>query len=210
MTERIASDLGFILIALIVSALLGFLIGHFLRKNKTENCPDCSETLNEKEQFKSKLNKAENDKQLLQAELQHAKSIIAGLNQKLANFPATETIEYQQNSTNSNPVNEVKILFDPDMAKNTFGKKIDENDLKLIEGIGPKIESILKKNGITTWEALSKTMPDTIMDFLLHDGGENYRIHDPSTWPEQARLASQNKFVELKTLQENLKGGKIV
>jgi hypothetical protein len=33
-------------------------------------------------------------------------------------------------------------------------------------------------------------------------------MHDPTTWPEQAKMAADGNWDELKTLQDNLKGGK--
>jgi hypothetical protein len=38
--------------------------------------------------------------------------------------------------------------------------------------------------------------------------GERYRIHNPKTWPQQAALASDGKWDELKALQYDLCGGR--
>jgi predicted flap endonuclease-1-like 5' DNA nuclease len=35
-------------------------------------------------------------------------------------------------------------------------KKPKLNDLKIIEGVGPKIEQLLKEGGINTWEELGE------------------------------------------------------
>jgi len=43
---------------------------------------------------------------------------------------------------------------------------------------------------------------------VLEAAGSRYRMHDPTTWPEQANLAAEGKMEELKTLQDSLKGGK--
>jgi predicted flap endonuclease-1-like 5' DNA nuclease len=95
--------------------------------------------------------------------------------------------------------------FDPEAAKIVFEKNIKENDLKLIEGIGPKIEEILKEKGIDTWKKLADAKPKIISEYLLEIGGERYRIHKPDSWPEQAKLALENKWKELKRLQDTLK-----
>ncbi|MEO6191100.1 MAG: 30S ribosomal protein S1 [Saprospiraceae bacterium] len=86
-------------------------------------------------------------------------------------------------------------------------KSSEGDDLKLIEGIGPKIAELLIADGITTFKQLSKTSVDAIKA-CLDKAGPRYRIHDPSTWPEQAGLASEGRMDELKVLQEHLKGGK--
>ena len=67
--------------------------------------------------------------------------------------------------------------------------KIVQDDLKIVLGIGPKISKLLINRGITTWKALSEISPAVISEYLLQDGGERYRIHNPDSWPHQALLA---------------------
>lgn len=83
------------------------------------------------------------------------------------------------------------------------------DDLKIIEGIGPKIEGLLKDAGIHTWEELADTEPDQLRE-ILNAAGESYRIHDPSTWPAQARLAVNESWELLREYQDQLKGGREV
>jgi predicted flap endonuclease-1-like 5' DNA nuclease len=98
--------------------------------------------------------------------------------------------------------------FDADAAKKAFGKKINENDLTIIEGIGEKISSLLKNRGINTWQKLSEASPESIKEIMRTDGGSSYEMHDPGTWPNQARLAAEGQWEELKKLQDHLVGGK--
>ena len=90
---------------------------------------------------------------------------------------------------------------------NFAGKKIKKDDMKVIEGIGPKIAELLADVGIDTWEKLSMTSPYRLRE-ILEGGGPQYNIHDPETWPKQAGLAADGKWDELKTLQDELSGGK--
>ncbi len=83
-----------------------------------------------------------------------------------------------------------------------------EDDLKLIEGIGPKVSQILKEHGIKTFKDLSKKDPEDIKKLLESKGIRG--IVDPTTWPEQAKLAAEGKWEELKKLQTELKGGRRV
>jgi predicted flap endonuclease-1-like 5' DNA nuclease len=99
------------------------------------------------------------------------------------------------------------LLFDSALAATVYGKKIKENDLKIVEGIGPKIEALYNQAGITTWYQLSETSTEKSQS-ILDAGGENYAIHNPSTWAKQALLAYEGKWQELKDLQEGLLGGK--
>jgi len=82
------------------------------------------------------------------------------------------------------------------------------DDLKKIEGIGPKIASILIESGIDTFEKLAQADPQKISALLIEKGGKRYAMHDPSTWPKQAALAAAGKWDELSELQDKLKGGR--
>lgn len=83
----------------------------------------------------------------------------------------------------------------------------ENNDLKIVEGIGPKIEGLLNAAGINTWEELAEADADQLRD-ILHAAGESFRIHDPTTWPAQARLAANGSWELLREYQEQLKGGR--
>lgn len=64
------------------------------------------------------------------------------------------------------------------------------NDLTLIDGIGPKTEKILNKNGIFTYSQLAETPLQKLRD-ILTDAGSVYLRHDPGSWAEQAREADK-------------------
>ena len=81
------------------------------------------------------------------------------------------------------------------------------DDFKKIEGIGPKIAGLLNEEGIITFADLSKAKQATLKK-VLADAGSRYKMHDPTTWPTQAKLAAAGKTEELKKLQEKLKGGR--
>ena len=85
--------------------------------------------------------------------------------------------------------------------------KINKAKLTVIEGIGPKIESLLKNAGITNLDKLAAATPSVLKDVLV-SAGTRFQMHDPSTWAAQAKLAAADKMEELKVLQEELKGGK--
>lgn len=86
-------------------------------------------------------------------------------------------------------------------------KKVD--DLKLIEGVGPKAAEALVEAGITTFSKLAKTSADAVKAIL--EASESQLSHlDPTTWAQQAQLAADGKMDELKKLQDELNGGKAV
>ena len=80
------------------------------------------------------------------------------------------------------------------------------DDLKLIEGIGPKIAGLLNEAGISTFAQLAAASVDDLR-LLLEKAGLQH-IADPATWPEQAALAARGDLQALQTLQDSLKGGR--
>lgn len=99
------------------------------------------------------------------------------------------------------------IPFDAAAAKAAFGKRIKQDDLKIVEGIGPKIEGLFHNFDIKTWKALSEASVDKCQE-VLNSGGERYRIHDPASWPMQAKMAYEGKWKELVKWQDEHKAGK--
>ena len=77
------------------------------------------------------------------------------------------------------------------------------DDLKKIEGIGPKIAETLIEAGIATYADLAKAKPEQISEIIAEVRGS----HVPDTWPKQAKLAADGKWDELKELQDKLDGG---
>ena len=88
-----------------------------------------------------------------------------------------------------------------------IGKTIKENDLKLVEGIGPKIEGLFHNFGIKTWKELAETSADKCQE-VLDSGGKRYRIHDPASWPMQAKMAHEGHWEQLFEWQEKHRAGK--
>ena len=74
--------------------------------------------------------------------------------------------------------------------------KLDSTNLQIIEGIGPKLELLLKDNDITDWNTLaSKTVPE--LKKILKSQGPRYAIINPTIWPLQASIASKGDWYEL-------------
>lgn len=89
------------------------------------------------------------------------------------------------------------------------GSATGSDDLRKIEGIGPKIAGLLNADGIGTFDSLAAAEV-TRLQRVLDDAGNRYRLADPSTWPEQAALAAAGDWDGLEKLQEALKGGRRV
>ncbi len=166
MAERFSSDLLFIVIVLIIAAILGFLIGYYLRKRK-----DAAE-----DKSKDALKSDESENILT------------------ASADTHEIIE--------------KVNYETAVAEEIMEAEIGLNDLQIIEGIGPKIEKLLRRSSIDTWKKLADGDAEVISEMLVAEGGDRYKMHDPTTWSKQAIMAHEGKWKELKDLQDELLGGR--
>lgn len=93
------------------------------------------------------------------------------------------------------------------LQKLGYIKEYEKDDLKIIEGIGPKIAGLLKDSGISSWSQLSQTNTEDLIE-ILKGAGKSYRLADPTSWPRQAELAAIGDFAALEKLQSQLKGGR--
>lgn len=97
-------------------------------------------------------------------------------------------------------------VLDIAAAKAAGFKPKGADDLTVVEGIGPKINELFKNAGVVTFAQLAKqTVPQ--MQKVLDDAGSRYKLANPGTWAQQAALAAENKWSELKALQDKLSGG---
>jgi predicted flap endonuclease-1-like 5' DNA nuclease len=102
---------------------------------------------------------------------------------------------------------ETPSKFEKISAKKLGFSSSNPNDLKVVEGIGPKIESLLKTDGINNWSDLAAAEVSRIQG-ILDEAGSRYKLAVPRTWSQQASLAAEGKWAELKALQDELQAGK--
>ncbi|PKA97967.1 LSU ribosomal protein L21P [Flavobacteriaceae bacterium MAR_2009_75] len=100
---------------------------------------------------------------------------------------------------------EVSVASKPKAEKAAPKKSTKADDLKKIEGIGPKIAETLVAAGVSTFDELAKTDSDKISEIIADVRGN----HVTDTWPAQAKLAAEGKWDELKKWQDELDGGKV-
>ena len=82
----------------------------------------------------------------------------------------------------------------------------DPDDLKKIEGIGPKIAAILADNDITTFSQLAGTTVEDLDRIVRQEAG--ITVANPTSWPEQAKLAADGDWDALEELQDKLIAGR--
>jgi len=81
------------------------------------------------------------------------------------------------------------------------------DDLTKVEGIGKKIAELLVAENIVSFKDLSKVSAKKLKG-ILEAAGSKFKVHDPTSWPKQAKLAAAGKWAELDELQKELTGGK--
>jgi len=105
------------------------------------------------------------------------------------------------------PVVEAVVAIAPEPVAEAVPETAD--DLKRVEGIGPKLEEILNSHDILTFSQLAATKTEDLQA-ILDKAGEAYRIHNPGTWPQQAQLLAEGRIEEFEKLTDELKGGRRV
>lgn len=85
-------------------------------------------------------------------------------------------------------------------------KSVKADDLKKIEGIGPKASEALVAAGVDTFAKLAKKSAEEIKT-ILAEASSTLAHLDPQTWAAQAQLAADGKWDELKKWQDELNGG---
>jgi predicted flap endonuclease-1-like 5' DNA nuclease len=88
-----------------------------------------------------------------------------------------------------------------------YRRRTNPDDLKRIEGIGPKIEELLNDEGIYKYEQLATTKLETLRA-ILDKAGARFRMHDPQSWASQADLANKGEWTKLKEYQDYLISGR--
>ena len=80
-------------------------------------------------------------------------------------------------------------------------------DFTVIEGVGPKICSLLEEAGYNDFQSLSKAKIGDLRQILM-DAGSRYKMHDPKHWSKQAKFAANDQWSKLNAFQAELKNKK--
>lgn len=103
------------------------------------------------------------------------------------------------------PATRATLVPEAAPEKKPAKKAPKDDDIEIVEGIGPKIAGLLRESGISTFAELAAADVSTLTEILQK---ANLRLADPTTWPEQAQLAADGKWDELKALQDSLNAGR--
>ena len=93
---------------------------------------------------------------------------------------------------------------DVSTATEVLSRRIELDDLTVVEGIGPKIAGLLSEADVDSWAALADADVGRLRE-ILAAAGPRYRVHDPSNWPAQAALLSRGQWREFRDLTVELR-----
>ncbi len=94
---------------------------------------------------------------------------------------------------------------DEEIAANKARLRTMQDDFTHLDGIGPKVATVLRLSGIKTFKKLASTDTDRLLEILEKENPSLLRLTDPSTWAEQAKMASLEEWEALKALQDILR-----
>jgi predicted flap endonuclease-1-like 5' DNA nuclease len=80
-------------------------------------------------------------------------------------------------------------------------------DLKFIQGLGAKIESLLNAQGVKSFSDLAKASQTSVKG-VLEQAGPRFKNQDPKPLIDQAKLVKDEKWTDLEKLQAELMKGK--
>jgi predicted flap endonuclease-1-like 5' DNA nuclease len=206
------------LLMLLVAAILGYIIGYRSRRSEIEaleaeyngidsdldNCLKSKRTMsNDLSAHVAAVNSFVSPAPVVAAPVVAAPVVAAPVVEVVV--PVIETISTSLADVTSAIVAPVVEVVAPIIA--AIVPPIKPDDLKVVEGIGPKIEQLLHEAGILTFAQLADSAPDYIKT-ILDAAGPRFQMHVPTTWPRQSALARDGKWDELKTLQDELNKGR--
>lgn len=120
-----------------------------------------------------------------------------------ASEPASEPSAVAADERVAEPIPEpaTEPALDLDEGAAVLGRTLNESDLTVVDGIGPKIAELCLGIGVTNWQALAHTEVVALQS-MLDAAGSRYRVHDPSSWPKQAALLAAGDWQGFKRLTE--------
>ncbi len=209
MPYTLMKGLGWVLGALLLGIVIGWLLRSVAAKRQVSRARAHHVETAELERLRGRVANLEPvvaDRDRLKAELDQsragAKSDRSDVEPVIHDLPNTDPV------SNPEPPGPPSPPATPDLVAGSalLGKKITLDDLKVIEGVGPKIETLCHGIGIRTWFDMSTTEV-SLLRTMLADAGSRFRTHNPQTWPQQAALLAAGQWEAFKSLTDQLDSG---
>jgi predicted flap endonuclease-1-like 5' DNA nuclease len=193
-----------ILIAFVVGAIVGVLVAWYPSHLQRRACEA------EARDLRASLNSTKQRLQAQQTDLEHHSGQVLARDETIRDLNAQlewrkVTID-QLKAVVEEKEGEVQAL--KSRLEVATAPETEPDNLKRIEGIGPRISQLLQEAGILTFAQLAATEIDHLRQIVASAGLS--ALADPSTWPQQASLAAQENWTALQALQDELAGGRRV
>jgi predicted flap endonuclease-1-like 5' DNA nuclease len=219
-----------VFIALILGFIIGFVVAWFIYRNKTQQLTQEAASLQARlNECKAASAEASKRAEVAEESAQEARAIAKASSARAsaaalavpaadkapakaaAKAPAAKKAPAKKAPAKKAPAAKAArvaaVPVDTAAAASVLGRKIKADDLTVVEGIGPKIADLLKADGIATWAALEAADVARLQG-VLDAAGPRYRVHKPTTWPQQAGLLAAGKWEAFKKLTDELTGGR--
>lgn len=200
-------DSNLILFWLILAFLLGLLTGWFIWGRKIKQLNDALAALNsELNEWKKRYADLELRYETSEKSLKNANDEIESLTLKVRKYSEENGQLYADLQECRDASKNLNMAAGAGIAANMVVPE-KRDDLKIVEGIGPKIEQLMFDGGIYTWKQLGEASLEQVQK-ILDDAGPRYKIHNPKTWGEQAMMAHNGEWDKLKEFQDFLIAGR--
>lgn len=120
-----------------------------------------------------------------------------------------KTCEHCNNTSPHHVVKSVPQAFVAPVSHGAVKQAQKKDDLKVIEGIGPKVEELLNANGVQSFAELETLSYVKLSQILRQENGKfQMLLASANTWAKQAGLAKSGNMDALKQYQDTLNAGR--
>ena len=198
-----------------LAAMIGLVVGWVLRsaaasrqvaRGRKQVQKELALEIDDLRERATTLGRAAEERDRLQAELESLKELQLALEGSPSGEVSTDSnnaVSEGDEGTDKANATAAPSLPDVALGSSVLGRRIVQDDLKAIVGIGPAIERLCHGVGIRTWWDLARAENDTLTS-MLADAGPRFGRHDPSTWSEQAKRFAEGCWDEARAFEATI------
>lgn len=198
-----------------LAAMIGLVVGWVLRsaaagrqvaRGRKQVQKELASEIDDLRERATTLGRAAEERDRLQAELELLKEqhvALEGSPSGAASTGSDDAVSEGDEGPEEASATAMPSLPDVALGSSVLGRRIVQDDLKAIVGIGPAIERLCHGVGIRTWWDLARAENDSLAS-MLADAGPRFGRHDPSTWSEQAKRFAEGRWDEARTFEATI------
>ncbi len=198
-----------------LAAMIGLVVGWVLRsatasrqvaRGRKQVQKELSSEIDDLRERVTTLGRSAEERDRLQAELELLKEQhLASEGSPFGEVPtdSDDAVPEGDEGAKEASANATPSIPDVALGSSVLGRRIVQDDLKAVVGIGPAIERLCNGVGIRTWWDLAGAENDTLTS-MLADAGPRFGRHDPSTWSEQAKRFAEGRWDEARAFEATI------